>query len=342
MPKELIGIGPGNLEWREYDEKPIKATEIRVRCVHAATKHGTEMSDFKGYGNPRGKYDSDLEIFTGRSEGEPAGEYKIGNMFFGLVEETGSEVSGINTGDRVFAYGPFRESHTVTSDKCFPLMKDVNWKTAMCLDPAVFAMGAVRDGNVRVGDRVVVFGLGAIGLMVVQLAKLSGASEVFAVDPIALRRDIALKLGASQVFDPTKSDVGRDIKVANGNKGVDVAIEYSGVTPALQQAIRSLAFGGTIVCGAYPPPLSAGLDLGAEAHFNRPNLVFSRACSDPSREHPRWDEQRLYRECLQLINSHKLNGEDIVQPVVPFRNLATEYLKIAKSPETLVKLGVDY
>ena len=55
-----------------------------------------------------------------------------------------------------------------------------------------------------------------------------------------------------------------------------------------------------------------------------------------------WDEQRLYRECLQLINSHKVNREDIVEPVVPFRNLATEYLKIAKSPETLVKLGVDY
>ena len=89
-------------------------------------------------------------------------------------------------------------------------------------------------------------------------------------------------------------------------------------------------------------PYPAGLDLGAEAHFNRPNVVFSRVNSDPSRDHPRWDEQRVYRACLRLIADGRLDGDEIVQPVVPFADLAEEYPKIADAPETLVKLGVDY
>ena len=58
-------------------------------------------------------------------------------------------------------------------------------EAACCLDPAFFAMGAVRDAQIRIGGRVIVFGMGAIGLFAVQLARLSGATEVVAVDPSA-------------------------------------------------------------------------------------------------------------------------------------------------------------
>ena len=340
MPKELVGVAPGRLQWREYEDDPVGAGDVRVACEHAVAKHGTEMSFFKGYANPRGSYDRDLGLFTG--EGRAAAGYGVGNMFCGSVVEAGTAVTGLRAGDRVFAYGTFRESHILPAERCFRLEPGVSWKSALCLDPAVFAMGAVRDGNVRLGDRVAVFGLGAIGLVVVQMARLAGASEVLAVDPIALRRDVASKTGATRTLDPSACDAGREIKLATGGAGVDVAIEYSGSVPGLQHAFRAVAFGGTVVCGAYPGPHPAGLDLGAEAHFNRPNVVFSRVNSDPSRDHPRWDEQRVYRACLRLIADHRLDGDEIVQPVVPFADLADEYPKIANAPETLVKLGVDY
>ncbi len=340
MPKELVGVAPGRLQWREYEDGPVGAGDVRVAAEHAVAKHGTEMSFFKGYANPRGSYDRDLGLFTG--EGRADAGYGVGNMFSGSVVEAGTAVTDLSAGDRVFAYGTFRESHVLPADRCYRLEAGVNWKSALCLDPAVFAMGAVRDGSVRLGDRVAVFGLGAIGLIVVQMARLAGASEVLAVDPIALRRDVASRTGATRTLDPSACDAGRQIKLATGGAGVDVAIEYSGSLPGLQQAFRAVAFGGTVVCGAYPGPYPAGLDLGAEAHFNRPNVVFSRACSDPSRDHPRWDEQRLYRACLRLIDDHRLDGDGVVQPVVRFAHLAEEYPKIADSPETLVKLGVDY
>ena len=65
-------------------------------------------------------------------------------------------------------------------------------EAAVCIDPAHVAVVAVRDGNVRLGDRVAVFGLGAIGLLTVQAARASGAERVMAVDPLDTRRERAL------------------------------------------------------------------------------------------------------------------------------------------------------
>ena len=121
-----------------------------------------------------------------------------------------------------------------------------------------------------------------------------------------------------------------------------MAIEYSGSRPALQDALRSVAFGGNVVCGAYPAPYGAGLDFGSEAHVNRPNLIFSRANSDPHREHPRWNNQRLYDTCLQLILDGRLTGEPIVEPVVPFEAAHKAYAQIATDPGSNIKLGVGY
>ena len=100
------------------------------------------------------------------------------------------------------------------------------------------ALGGVRDGKVRLGDRVAVFGLGAIGLMAVQLSRLAGASWVAASDPIAARREAARETGADLVIDPTTEDAGLAIRRATGNAGVDVAIETSGAAQGLHHALR--------------------------------------------------------------------------------------------------------
>jgi len=200
----------------------------------------------------------------------------------------------------------------------------------------------VRDGHVRVGDAVAVFGMGAIGLMAVQIARLAGASLVIAVEPLAGRRALARRLGADLVLDPTDCDAGLEIKRATDRRGVDVAIEFSGSRQALQHALRGVAFGGTVVAGAFPPPYDAGLDFGAEAHINTPTIVFSRACSQPNRDHPRWDEGRILDVCLRLLIAGRISGEEIVTPVVKFDELPGEYPKIITEPERYIKLGAVY
>ncbi|MEA3407547.1 MAG: zinc-binding alcohol dehydrogenase [Chloroflexota bacterium] len=342
MPRRLVCVGKEELEWQGYDEPALNAHEVRVRAQFAAAKHGTEMAFFKGYAGARGVYDPEYQIF--RHEVEQGGLYPfhVGNMMVGEVEAVGPDVSRVDVGDRVCAYSSFGETSVVNENACWKMPPGMSWKSAVCLDPADFALGAIRDGHVRVGDAVAVFGLGAIGLMVVQFAKLAGAHPVIGVDPLSNRRGVAEALGVDLTLDPTACDAGLEIKRATEARGVDVAIDYSGAKEAVQQALRGVAYGGNVVLGSFPAPYGPGLDLGAESHINVPNVIFTRACSEPHREYPRWDNDRIYAVCWRLLCEGAITGEPIVQPVVPFDELLEEYPRVAAHAEAGVKLGVRY
>lgn len=341
MTRQLITTAPEQVAFGDVDLPTPTPTQIRVRSRWGAAKHGTEMALYKGYAGPRGSYDDNLRLFDG--DGETV-RYPspLGNMCVGEVVEMGSDVVGIAVGDLVFGHGPFRQEHVWEADRVRSLPDGLPWQAAVCLDPADFALGAIRDGHVRIGDAVAVFGLGAIGLLALQLARHAGAHPVIGVDPIALRRNTAMVCGADLVLDPTACDVGREIRLATDGRGADVCIEYSGHHLALQQALRGVTYLGTVVAGAWPGAYPAGLDFGAEAHFNRPSIVFSRACSEPNPEHPNWNETRLLEVAWRLLCEGTLRCEPIVRPVVSFDALLTEYPKIANEPESNVKLGVIF
>lgn len=343
MPRELLCVDVKKLDWRAYEPPPLQAGQVRIKSAFSASKHGTELSVYKGVFSERGHYDSAYQVFD---PGQPArwGSFPagLGNMVVGSVTETGKDVTELKPGDRVLAYGSFKEVHTTAAAGCWKLPDGLSWKSAVCLDPADFALAAVRDGQVRVGDAVAVFGLGAIGLVVVQVAKLAGAHPVIAVDMLPKRLEAATACGADYVLDPSKCDAGWEIKKLTAKRGADVAIEYSGSAKALQAAVRCAAYGGRVVCGACPPPYGPGLDLGAEAHHNVPDLIFTRACSQPNREHPRWDNKRIYEVCWRLICEGRIRGEPIVQPVVSFDDLIAEYPKIDTHPAESIKLGVKH
>ncbi|MCY4482563.1 MAG: zinc-binding alcohol dehydrogenase [Spirochaetaceae bacterium] len=341
MPRELIAPAREQVAFRDYEREPLAPDQVRVRSEFGSAKHGTEMSLFKGYGLPRGGYDDDLRIFTGEDGGRAPYPTRLGNMCTGVVVEAGSAVTSVQPGDRVFAHSGFREEHVWPADRVRVLPDGVPWQAAACLDPTDFALGAVRDGHVRIGDAVAVFGMGAIGLMAMQLARLAGAHPVIAVDPIPLRREVARAVGADLTLDPTACDAGKEVRLATARRGADVCIEYSGHHSGLQAALRGVRYLGTVVAGAFPGAYPAGLDLGAEAHFNRPTLVFSRACSEPNPEYG-WDEERLFEVSWRLLTGGSLCCDPVVQPVVAFDDLLTEYPKIATAPEHNVKLGVRF
>lgn len=340
MPRECIITKPGQVELREYPEPEAGPHQVKVRIEYGAAKHGTEMAFYKGYAYERGHYDSEYQLC--RTEPKPVPHpFGAGNMAVGLVEAVGPEVTRLKEGDRVFNYSSFREV-AVWPDTVRLLPDGVNWKAAVCLDPADFALGAVRDGHVRIGDAVAVFGLGAIGQFVVQFARLSGARPVFGVDLHELRRKVAAQYGADLVLDPQEEDVALRIKEETGKRGADVCIDFTGSDAGLHSAVRAVAYGGTVVAGSFARPGAPALDLGAEAHMNRPTMIFSRACSEPNPDHPRWDEPRLLDCCWRMLREGVLQAEDIVQPVVPFDDILTEYPKIDSAPETNLKLGIEF
>jgi len=341
MPRELIAPAQEQVAFRELVNRPLQDGEIRVRSQFGAAKHGTEMALFKGYAGARGVWDKEYLLHR---PGQIVNSYPmgLGNICIGEVIETAPDVTDLALGETVFRFGSFKEEHIWAAASVRKLPAGVPWQAATCLDPADFALGAVRDGNVRIGDAVAVFGMGAIGLLVIQLAKLAGAYPVIAVEPIAMRRAAAGELGADLLLDPTACDAGLAIKEATQKRGADVCIEYSGHYLALQAALRGVGYGGTVVAGAFPGAYPAGLDFGAEAHMNRPKIVFSRACSEPNPDYPRWDENRIFDIVWRLLADGTLRTEPIVQPVVNFADLLTEYPKIATQPQENIKLGVKF
>ena len=323
MPRELVAIDVRKPVIREYEDKPIPEKHIRIKTEFGSPKRGTELTLYHGERGAR----------------FPMG---LGNMCVGKIIEIGKGVDGFSIGDRVSGYGHLKETHTWNVNNVWRMSDRMTWKEAFCFDPAQFALSGIRDGQLRLGDRTAVFGLGAIGQMALQMAKTAGAVFVAAVDPVEVRREVALKCGADLVLDPMNQNVGEELKKATNGKGIDVAIETSGIYTALHQAINGLAWGGNVAYVAWSKECKGGLDFGADAHYIIPNIIFARACSDPNRDHPRWDFARIMAVCWQMLSEGRYQCEDIVYPVVPFDESAQAYQEMDYHPEKSIKLGIAF
>lgn len=349
--RKLVCKSPGVAMLVEYEDRKIEENEVRIQVEFASPKHGTEAADFRGT-TPfiDGKYDTEWQIFTPRDAEEPRGvlygDLPLGNMFVGRVIEKGVKVMDYDIGDRVCSYGSIQETHIRKAVDNFRLRKmeeKASMKNAVCYDPAQFALGAVRDAHVRAGDNVVVIGLGAIGQIVVQLAKKAGASVVIGVDPISRRRGIARRHGADHALDPTACDAGLEVKRLTERRGADAVIETSGNVQALQSGLKGLAYGGTLAYVAFSKPFSAGLWLGQEAHFNYGHIIFSRAGSEPNPDHPRWTRRRIEDVCWSFLMNGYLDCEEIIDPVVDFEDSAEAFSRyVDKHPDESIKLGIRF
>ena len=349
--KKLVATAPRTAELKDYEDRPIAPHEVKIKVEFASPKHGTELADFRGT-TPfiDGKFDDEWKMFVEREPDEPRGivfgDLPIGNMFVGTIIEVGAEVTEYQMGNRVCSYGPIKETQIVNAVNNYKLRKmsaQASAKNAVCYDPAQFALAGVRDAGVRTGDNVVVVGLGAIGQIAIQLAKNAGASVVIGIDPIERRREIALKYGADFCLDPTACDAGLEIKRLTDKLGADAIIETSGNMQALQASLKGLAYGGTIAYVAFAKPFPAGLWLGQEAHYNYGKIVFSRACSEPNPEYPRWSRKRIEDVVWKLLMDGSLNCEEILDPIVSFAESAEGICTyMDKEPDKSIKIGVTF
>lgn len=371
MPRELVAVAPRAPEIRTYEDEPLGPVQIRIRTEIASPKHGTELVAYRNDPVATRPYDPALGAVMPAGEDRLRSRFpmQLGNMAVGVVTETGEDVTRFRAGDRVFGHFPIRETQTVDEVRADLLPEGLSPEAALCLDPIVMAM-SIRDGGIRLGDRVAIFGMGAIGLITVQLARLAGASMVIALDPLPNRRNLARELGADIVLDPTADggDAGLAIRKLTGqgdapaiippaqriiggyreeltqasNLGVDVAIETSGSVPALHQAIRATAFGGTVCDVSFYGRDASGLLLGEEFHINRLTLVSVRSQSLPLRDAPRWTLARMVDLSLDWLIQGRIRTDGILSPVVSFEDSVEAYRMIDERPSESIKLGIRF
>jgi threonine dehydrogenase-like Zn-dependent dehydrogenase len=345
MPKRLVALPTGAFAIIDSVLSPLEERSVRVSVEFGAPKHGTEQHLLQG-GFSGKRWDPELRLFLPNLEGTaaPPSQRGIGNMVVGTVLETGAQAPRFQAGDKVFGYGSLSEIVQAPEENWIPL-GDLNPEDAVCADPAHVAFVGIRDGNVRIGDDVVVFGLGAIGLLTVQIARAAGARRVFAVDPVTARRRFAEANGADATFDPMSDDIALAIKRATGGAGVDVSLETSGNARALQEAARCIRQCGTIVHMPWGPTTTTGLHFDEEWHVNRPRMVFSQAApywGNPDRDYPLWDAARALEGAIELFRRGKITGKGIITPVIDFAKAPDLLPELMSNPERSIKAGVKF
>jgi NADPH:quinone reductase-like Zn-dependent oxidoreductase len=167
----------------------------------------------------------------------------LGSELAGVVEAVGANVTGLNPGEAVFGVctASFAEYATARPDKLARMPANLSFEQAAAVPvSAVTALQALRDrGRVRAGQRVLVIGAsGGVGTFAVQIAKALGAHVTGVASTQKL--DFVRSLGADQVIDYTRSDIGDEAA------RYDVVLDIAGNRP-LSQLRRVLNRDGTLV-----------------------------------------------------------------------------------------------
>lgn len=111
-----------------------------------------------------------------------------------------------------------------------------------------------------------------------------------------------------------------------------MAIEASGAYPALQEAVRCCAVGGRVVPLAFYEGEACGLRLGEEWHINRVTVLSSRACTEPDRDYPLWDNRRVRETAFSLLREGRLRADGISILSCPSRHPPTPTERLMSVP----------
>jgi (R,R)-butanediol dehydrogenase/meso-butanediol dehydrogenase/diacetyl reductase len=211
--------------------------------------------------------------------------------------------------------GGFAEFVTVRGDELFRLPARVGADEQPLVEPLAVVRRAFRRGQVTPADRLAVLGAGPIGLAAVAWAVTVGVEVVVVSEPSALRRDLALRLGAAAAFDPTDTSVAAAVAEATDG-GPSVVVECSGRPGLIEQA----AVGGRVVVVGICPQndvifpfwaLSKELDVRFAIYYGREDFT----------------------DTLDALDSHRLDARSIVTETITLEGLPERFAQLERDPD---------
>lgn len=202
----------------------------------------------------------------------------------------------------------------------------------MCPDIMSTGFGGAESAGIKIGDSVVIFAQGPIGLCATAGAKLRGASLIIAVDGVQSRLDVARSLGADITIDYTSTDPLTEIMRLTHGRGVDVAIEALGTQSTFEQCLRALKPGGTLSSlGVYSGKLSLPLDAFA-AGLGDHRIVTTLCPGGKERMRRLMNVVASGRVSLDAMVTHRFKLDQIEQAYALFANQRDGVLKVAITP----------
>ncbi len=266
--KAVYMTGLNKMEMREVEVPKIKEDQVLVKLEYV------------------GICGSDVHYLEHGSIGDfiVNGDFILGHECAGEIVEIGSKVTELNVGDKVALepgitcgqcefcksgkynlcpeveflatppyHGCLENYIAFPANMCFKLPSNITSKEGALVEPLAVGMHAAAQGNVKLGDSVVILGSGCIGLVTLLACKAYGATDITVVDVMPKRLEYAMKLGATRVINAKEEDAVAKMDEITGGKGVDVVIETAGSKITIKQTAYLVKRGGTIVLVGMAP-----------------------------------------------------------------------------------------
>ena len=217
---------------------------------------------------------TDFHIFHGESYSKPP--LILGHEYVGTVKEVGKEVNGIKVGDHVAVdpniycgecyycrngkinfcsnlkamgvslNGGFAEYSIVPASQAHLIPENFPFNSAVFAEPLSCCVRGIDRAAIKHGESVIILGGGTIGLLMLQLVKISGAGKIIVIEPVEEKRNLARKLGADYVFDPGSQNLLDEINSLTSG-GSDVVIECVGKSSVANMAVNLPKRGGRVI-----------------------------------------------------------------------------------------------
>ena len=296
---------------------------------------------------------TDVHIYHGDPASAPVKPpVVLGHEFSGIVEKIGSRVTRIHPGDPVtvdpniycgqceycragrkqlcenlFAIGVnrdggFAEYCTVPESQCFQLDRGTDLLYGAMTEPLACCIHGMDRLPLRSGETVCIIGGGAIGLMMLQLARLKGAATIIVSEPAAGRRAVAEQLGADFTINPIEEKVGEKVRDLTRSRGADIVIECAGNPTAVRQSLEAAGPGASVLLFSVPMPGSE-LGLSLEAVYQKELTILG------SRINP-----DTHSRAAALINRGLIRLDPIITHRYPIEKM-DEAVRMQMSQESL-------
>ncbi len=217
---------------------------------------------------------TDFHIYNGESYSKPP--VIPGHEFTGIIVDKGRDVNELHVDDHVVVdpniycgyceycrsgkinfcsnlkalgvslNGGFAEYSIVPASQVYKIPNDFSFRTAAFAEPLSCCIRGIDQADIKTGESAVIIGSGTIGLLMLQLARNSGAAKVLVIEPNEHKQKLALELGADFVLTPSADELNKQINDYTSG-GPDVVIECAGNSSAAKLAINISKRGGRVV-----------------------------------------------------------------------------------------------
>jgi len=282
----------------------------------------------------------------------------LGHETSGEVVEVGENVEDVKVGDRILIYfyfscgecyycqrgmenlcispkfrrfgftidGGFAEYAKAPARNLIKLPDEIPYEAAILIDAGASTYHAVKTvAQVKVGETVLIMGLGGLGLCALQFAKICGA-RVIGVDIIPEKLDLAKKLGADATINAKEQDVVQEVMKLTDNEGVDVVIELVGRSQTMNMSFNSLRRCGRLVFVGYSKDNFVVSPV--QLVYNQLKVLGSRASS-------KWEAI----EVIKLVQAGRFNFKPLISHIVSLDdiNKGLDLLRSGKAIRVVVK-----